>query len=167
MNPLTCLHLDDPISLCDFSALIEDPVLVEYLLAQGADPNTRSDPGLNAAAARGSTATFALLLSHGARITESHPLHAAAAAEEDEGRIEMMTYLLGLDGIEINATDASRGPYAQGTPLMHAIASRGCAKIRLLVDRGALVDDRAIRQAEMYGVDEGIMSLLQINMAKD
>ena len=115
---------------------MKDEALVKLLLAHGADPNLGSqifnisDPltpsinnsgeALDAAAAESSIAVFDLLLSRGAKLENSFPLHAAAGSSEDSGRIPMMAHLLEL-GVDIDGDDSSMGPFpafSYGTPIM-------------------------------------------------
>ena len=127
---------------------------------RGADPNAKPGTSLNNEAARRSITTFKFLLEHGARLQDSLLLHTAAGADADAERLPMLAYLLGLAGIDVNASDASSGSYAQGPPINHAIALRGYQKMACLIKGGPVVDSMTIVQAERYGVPKDVMDKL-------
>ena len=129
-----------------------DPVVVRYLLDQGADPNFGpaiggsiceasafrlvSDSGaiLQSAAMYGNTESFDLLLAHGAVLSNAATMHAAAEGEN----IEMMAQLLKL-GVDVDQRDSYRTmgfPY-YNSPLLRAMVLGKPRAVRFLLDHGA------------------------------
>ncbi|KAF2189325.1 hypothetical protein K469DRAFT_701963 [Zopfia rhizophila CBS 207.26] len=123
-----------------------DEPFIRYLLSQGANPNLgpplnpqetifwrirpiqNSGSALNAAAASHTPEIFALLLSHGAIISNAIPLHYAAGVGPNVppgSRIPLMEYLVGL-GLDVNSIDdavrqGDVGHGQHGTPLHYAV----------------------------------------------
>ncbi|KAI9696222.1 MAG: hypothetical protein M1836_005775 [Candelina mexicana] len=115
----TLSMLDTPV----LGTVLEDPKLVKWFLAHGADPNF-GKPGLilNIAACISTVSVFKILLQHGADISQSLPLHEAAAAQDDAGRIEMLAFLIDEMELDVNADDWAKGLFRRlETPLHYAI----------------------------------------------
>ena len=104
---------------------------------------------LNEAAAYCTPQVFALLLEHGAVLSNSIALHYAAGRPKSVppgDRIPMMEYLLGL-GVDINEPDdiiqiAEDGRGRRGTPLMYALSYARVAEVQWLLEHGADPDKR-------------------------
>jgi len=111
---------------------------------------------LNTAAAFGTPEALALLLSHGADIKSSIPLHSAAGHgwtlfnRQINNGIPMMEYLVDTLGLDVNASDdammiAPDRPDRLGqvgTPLDYAIKFRRDEEAKWLRERGAETDKR-------------------------
>lgn len=162
---------------CLHRAMLEHEAILNFLLSRGANPNLgprlwnehldsslihNSGAALNAAAAHTSFATFQKLLNHGAKLENSIPLHAVAAAAADAERLPMMTELLKL-GIGMNAEDEMMGPYSRGPSIVRAIESGGMKKTQFLLEHGAIVDERTLQAAEMAvsSANMGIINMLR------
>lgn len=138
-----------------------DEPAIRYLLAHGANPNLgppqnsqehfqdirpiyNSGNALNEAAAHCTPEIFALLLDHGAVLSNSDALHRAAGASRKlppGERIPMLKYLLGL-GLDPNAIDDGirvaedrRGQH--GSPLQYAIIWGRREEAKWLLEHGA------------------------------
>jgi ankyrin repeat protein len=129
-----------------------DPVVVRYLLDQGANPNLGpaigdgigessafrlvSDSGaiLQSAAMHGNIESFDLLLAHGAVLSNAATMHAAAGEE----KIEMMAHLLKL-GVDVDQRDTYRtmGFPCYDSPLLRAMDLGKPRAVRFLLDHGA------------------------------
>ena len=157
---LTKLHFEH------LRTVLPDETLVTWLLSHGADPNLGT-PGatLNAAACSSTLAVFELLLQHGADVSHCTPLHAAAGASEDAGRIPMLTYLIDELGFDVDADDGMKGMRSLGTPLHYAIRVGGVEKVRFFRDKGASLERRnrmgstALEEAEKTAYGEVIQVL--------
>lgn len=130
---------------------------MRWLLEHGADPNIPPRPGHNVdlltlAAATHPPSTVRLLVEHGASVTGTQALHAAAttsAIEIDEGnfeavpsRVEILQLLLehGADPNEMEADPKALGrPRASytGTPLHRAVKDGSVEAVRCLINYGA------------------------------
>ncbi|KAF2503133.1 ankyrin [Lophium mytilinum] len=136
-----------------------DEAFVRYLLSQGANPNLgpplcpqerhsyeirpmqNSGAALDAAAAYSTPEMFALLVAHGADISNASPLHSAARAGFDAppgSRIPMMEYLVGI-GLDVNAVDDAvrSGEGVWGTPLFCTIKPGRVQEAKGLLEKGA------------------------------
>ncbi|KAI9716313.1 MAG: hypothetical protein M1835_004178, partial [Candelina submexicana] len=135
--------LDTPV----LGTVLKDPELVKWFLAHGADPNFgKSGLILNLAACISTVSIFKILLQHGADISQSLPLHQAAAAPDDAGRIEMLAFLIDEMKLDVDADDWAKGLFRRlGTPLHYAIESGGIEKAKFLVKKGASLDIRNSR----------------------
>jgi ankyrin repeat protein len=128
-----------------------DPVVVRYLLDQGANPNLGpewgygvgatpaftqvSDSGatLQSAAQYGNIESFDLLLAHGAILSNAATMHAAAEGEN----IKIMVHLLKL-GVDVDQTDGMRMSFpCYDSPLLRAIRLGKPQAVRFLLDHGA------------------------------
>jgi ankyrin repeat protein len=128
-----------------------DPVIVRYLLDQGANPNLgpQRGPGigvstafrqvansgatLESAARYGNVETFDLLLAHDAVLSNAAPMHAAAG----EQNIEIMAHLLEL-GVDLDERESmTLGRPSYGSPLLRAMFSGKPQAVRFLLDHGA------------------------------
>ena len=96
---------------------------------------------LNEAAAHCSPEKFALLLSHGAVLSNSAPLHHAAGSKSDK-RIPMLEYLVGELALDIHDMDS--GPLIpdeccgrEGTPLHCALHWKRYETTKWLLEHGA------------------------------
>ena len=94
---------------------------------------------MNFAAGSSSIAVLDLLLTHGAKLENSLPLHVAAARSDVDVQIPMMQHLLSL-GVDINASDAMKGSRRAGTPLHHAAQAGRIEAVQFLVEIGADLD---------------------------
>ncbi len=119
--------------------------MVQWFLDHGADPTAGGGPGssmLDVAAANSSTDILDLLISYGAKLSESDALHSAAGYVKVAGeeRVKMMEHLLNL-GMEINAIERRKFPpgrkKGQGTPLHSAVYAQTTKRILLLLEKGA------------------------------
>ncbi|KAI9785037.1 MAG: hypothetical protein M1835_003436 [Candelina submexicana] len=122
----TLSMLDTPV----LGTVLKDPELVKWFLAHGPDPNFgKSGLILNLAACISTVSIFKILLQHGADISQSLPLHQAAAAPDDAGRIEMLAFLIDEMKPDVDADDWAKGLFRRlGTPLHYAIESGGIEK---------------------------------------
>ncbi|KAF2732144.1 ankyrin [Polyplosphaeria fusca] len=143
-----------------------DELYIRYLLDHGANPNlgalkneqnpsryalpvNNSGACLHAAAAHCSPDIFALLLSHGAILSNSIPLHSAAGAGRPElppgSRIPMLEYLDGF-GLDVNALDDGvfLGWHQRGTPLHYAVMWGNVEEAKWLIGKGADPDKRSV-----------------------
>ncbi|KAF2004145.1 hypothetical protein P154DRAFT_519695 [Amniculicola lignicola CBS 123094] len=134
---------------------------IRFLLEQGANPNLgppwypredlpqirplrNSGVVLNSAASKCTPETFTLLLEHGAVLSNSIPLHFAAAGSEGVPpgeRIPMLEYLYGF-GLDINGIDntlkiSDDGRAQTGSPLMYAVNWGRVEEARWLLEHGA------------------------------
>jgi ankyrin repeat protein len=96
---------------------------------------------LNEAAASCTPEIFALLLSHGAVLSNARPVHYAAACGQDD-RIPMLEYLIEELKIDINELDdALRIPEEccgrEGTPLHWALKNQKYETAKWLLEHGA------------------------------
>jgi ankyrin repeat protein len=144
-----------------------DEACIRYLLKHGANPSFgpkaraqghvtqkraiyNSGDILNQAAAYCSPEIFALLLSHGASLSnvDAIPLHHAAGhGASPHGTpcsdpIAMMEYLVGTLGMDVNAMDdpikiAPDGRGQRGTPLMYAVYWGRVEEAKWLLSNGA------------------------------
>ncbi|KAI9723508.1 MAG: hypothetical protein M1835_003929, partial [Candelina submexicana] len=81
-----------------------------------------------------------------ALIFPSLPLHQAAAAPDDAGRIDMLAFLIDEMKLDVDADDWAKGVFRRlGTPLHYAIQSGGIEKAKFLVKKGASLDIRNSR----------------------
>lgn len=129
-----------------------DEALVRWLLHQGANPNLgepspaknddpnayqQSGDALNEAARQSSIEIVDLLLEHGAVLSNSVALHAAAGSQNsDAERVPMLSHLLDL-GLDVNVIDESQGIYSRGTPLWYAVSAGMIERARFLMKNGA------------------------------
>ena len=133
---------------------MQDEALLVWFLNHNADPNIgapyisvpsdshsfpNSGDALNSAAGYSSIAALGLLLAHGAKLENSVPLHAAAARSDADAQIPMMRHLLSL-GVDVNASDAVRGPRRKGTPLHYAVQAGMIDAVQFLLENGADLD---------------------------
>lgn len=144
-----------------------DEACIQYLLAHGANPSFgtkrraqghvtqkraihNSGDILNKAAAYCSPEIFALLLSHGASLSnvDAIPLHYAAGHGASphgtpcSNHIAMMEYLVCTLGLDVNAMDdaikiAPDGRGQRGTPLMYAVHWGRVEEAKWLLEHGA------------------------------
>ncbi|KAF1999813.1 ankyrin [Amniculicola lignicola CBS 123094] len=168
-----------------------DEEAIHFLLKQGANPNfgppryphghisqIRSLPNsgmtLNAAAGNCTPEIFALLLEHGAVLSNSIALHRAAGVSVSVPpgeRIPMLRYLLGL-GLDINGMDdaikiGDDGRGQRGSPLMYAIYWGRTIEAKWLLEHGADPDRKtpwgisARDQVRRYPAEHRMSVLLQ------
>ena len=104
-------------------------------------PITHCGHTLNEAAASCTPEIFALLLSHGAELSNATPVHYAAACGQDD-RTPMLEYLVEELKLDINGSDNAltipeecRG--REGTPLHYALHNRKYETSRWLLEHGA------------------------------
>ena len=133
---------------------------IRYLLERGANPSfgpekytpdTESMPVLNSgsilnkAASVCSLEVFALLLSHGSKLSDEGaiPLHYAAGHPPSQTfRIPMLKYLVDELGLDVNSVDdaiafSTDGRGQMGTPLHYAIECGHVEEVKWLLSRGA------------------------------
>ncbi|KAI4943519.1 hypothetical protein J4E91_009429 [Alternaria rosae] len=111
---------------------------------------------LNEAAAHCSPEIFALLLTHGAVLSNSAPLHHAAGSKSDN-RIPMLEYLVGKLALDIHGMDS--GPPIpdeccgrEGTPLHCALHWKRYETAKWLLEHGADPD----KGCSLYGMSARI-----------
>ena len=163
---------------------MQDEALLIWFLNHGADPNigapyiwVRSDSdsfpdsgdALNLAAGSSSIAAFDLLLAHGARLENSLPLHAAATRSDADAQLPMMRHLLSR-GVDVNASDAVKGPRRGGTPLHHAAYAGRIKAVQFLVENGADLDAKSplgmtpLQEARRWGQAQVVWWLEKASM---
>lgn len=134
--------------------------IVRYLLEHGADPNLgafglhitgpgapinrKSGAALEAAARSCPTSTVDLLLSHGAKLEYSVPIHGSAwchSIPHNIDRAAMISHLIEL-GVDINGVDMNqrRINYRRGTPLAFCCGFGKQDGVELLLRLGACPD---------------------------
>jgi len=131
--PLSISHLSQLLISSNSSSLLRDETLVKFFLAEGADPKLDTLI-LNVCASTSTPAVFDLLLSHGARLHFSFPLHAAAGSNDDAERIPMMEHLVQKHCLDVNSAGDGEGAYR---PLHYAVRAGGSEKVKWLLNKGA------------------------------
>ncbi|TGO21617.1 hypothetical protein BPAE_0209g00030 [Botrytis paeoniae] len=168
--------------------LVTNISLLRWFLSHGANPNLGAqrlhharfgDPEINSCATLESSAgkadveTVRLLLEHGAKIVNGHPLHYAAGScplganphvalvtpsiEFDIGRILVMELLVSR-GADVNQKEESRY-MVPGYPIVYAVMAGAVERVRWLLERGANPELRgsygsAVSYLEVMGSEE-------------
>lgn len=134
----------------------ENEDVIRYLLQNGADPNIgqhwmhingpgaptdrRCGQALERAAIFCSARIVDLLLSHGAKLEYSLPIHSAATAHSwsTNDRSSMVTHLIEL-GVDINGVDSNHREimFRRGTPLLECYRDQRQEGVELLLRLGA------------------------------
>ncbi|KAK0270185.1 hypothetical protein LTR35_001066 [Friedmanniomyces endolithicus] len=159
---------------------VEDPALVDWFLANGADPNARcllDMTPLSAAVEFASLPTIQRLVDHGGSVTCGQLMHYALRRKSDD-RLQVMEFLLQQPSpppiSKLMCQDEpwwfeSQKVFGLGTPLHDAAASGDLDAVRFLIAKGSdpsikdSLGKLAIEKAHKHGHDSVVLFLRSLS----